>query len=133
MLTLEETLWGMEQKFWLEDADFHARHLTDDCVLLLPPPGGVLSKEAAVAAIRDTPRWAGVRFGGRRVIRLHDRIVLLAYNASAHRRKELTTYRALASSVYVNRDGDWRLAFHQQTLDEVLSGATGRFEMLKEP
>ena len=43
------------------------------------------------------------------------------------------TYRALASSVYVNRDGDWRRTFHQQTVDEVLSGSTGRFELLKEP
>lgn len=133
MLTLQETLWDMEQKFWLEGADFHARNLTDDCVLLLPPPAGVMAKDAALEWVRETPRWTGVRFGGRRVLKLHDRIVLLAYNASAHRRKELTTYRALVSSVYVNRDGDWRLAFHQQTLDEVLSGATGRFELLKEP
>ncbi|MEQ1800608.1 MAG: hypothetical protein ABL989_01720 [Gammaproteobacteria bacterium] len=132
-MTLQETLWDMEQKLWLEEADFHVRNLTDDCVLLLPPPAGVLGKDAAVALVRETPRWTGVRFGGRRLLRLHDRIILLAYNASAHRRKELTTYRTLASSVYVNRDGDWRIAFHQQTLDEVLSGATGRFELLKEP
>lgn len=133
MMTLQETLWDMEQKFWLEGADYYAQHLTDDCVLLLPPPAGVLSKDAAVALISETPRWTGVRFGGRRLVHLHDRIILLAYNASAHRRKELTTYRALASSVYSNRNGDWRLAFHQQTPDEVFSGATGRFEMLKEP
>ena len=133
MLTLQETLWDMEQKFWVEGADFHARHMTDDCVVLMPPPAGVLSRDSAVELVRETPRWTGVRFGGRRVLQLHDRIFLLAYNASAHRRKELSTYRALASSIYINRDGDWRLAFHQQTLDEVLSGATGRFEMLKEP
>jgi len=133
MLTTEESLWALEQKFWLEGADFHAQLLTDDCILLLPPPSGVMSKDAAIELIRETPRWAGVRFGGRRVQRLHDRIILLAYNASAHRRKELTTHRALVSSVYVNRDGDWRLTFHQETLDEVLSGATGRFELLKEP
>ncbi|MEO7386701.1 MAG: hypothetical protein ABIX37_07195 [Gammaproteobacteria bacterium] len=132
MLTLEETLWDLEQKFWLEGAEFHTRHLTDDCVLLLPQPAGVLSKDAAVALVRETAPWTGVRFGGRRLLRLHDRIILLAYTASAHRRKELTTYRALASSVYVNRDGDWRRNFHQQTLDEVLSGATGRFERLKD-
>jgi hypothetical protein len=133
MLTLEESLWDMEQKFWLEGSDFHARNLTDDAVLLLPQPAGVLAKDAAVAWVRETLPWTGVRFGGRRVLRLHDRIILLAYNASAHRRKELTTYRALASSVYVNRDGDWRRTFHQQTVDEVLSGSTGRFELLKEP
>lgn len=133
MSTLEESLWSMEQQFWLEGAEFHAQHLTDDCVLLLPPPAGVLAKEAAVALIRESPRWAGVRFGGRRVLRIHDRVLLLAYSASAHRRKELTVYRALVSSLYVNRDGAWSLAFHQQTLDEVLSGSTGRFELLKEP
>ncbi|MEO8225266.1 MAG: hypothetical protein ABI661_10725 [Gammaproteobacteria bacterium] len=133
MLGLEESLWKLEQQFWLEGAEFHAKHLTDDCVLLLPQPGGVMSKDAAIAMINEAPRWAGVRFGGRRVLKLHDRIVLLAYSASAHRRKELTIYRALVSSIYVNRDGAWSVAFHQQTLDEVLSGATGRFEMLKEP
>jgi hypothetical protein len=132
MMTLDENLWALEQKFWLDGPEFHARQLTDDCVLLLPQPAGVLAKDAAVDWVRDTPRWAGVRFGGRRVLRLHERIILLAYNASAHRRKELTTYRTLASSVYVNRDGDWRMAFHQETLDEVLSGATGRFELLKQ-
>lgn len=133
MLTMEESLWDMEQKFWLEGAGFLARHLTDDCLLLLPPPAGVLSREAAIALWTETPPWAGVRFGGRRVMRPNDRVVLLAYNASAHRRKELATHRVLASTLYVNRDGDWRIAFHQQTRDEVLSGATGRFEVLKEP
>ncbi|MEO8223480.1 MAG: hypothetical protein ABI661_01640 [Gammaproteobacteria bacterium] len=133
MMTLEESLWDLEQKFWLGDAAFYAQHRTDDCCLLLPQPAGVLGKDGAVAWARETVPWTGVRFGGRRVIRLHDRIVLLAYNASAHRRKELTTYRTLASSVYVNRDGDWRRAFHQQTQDEILSGATGRFQQLKEP
>jgi hypothetical protein len=133
MHTLEQSLWDMEQKFWLDGADFHARHLTEDCVLLLPRPTGVLSKDSAIEWIRDTPRWTGVRFGGRRPLRLNDRIILLTYSASAHRRKELTTYRVLASSLYVNRDGEWRVAFHQETLDEVLSGATGRFETLTEP
>jgi hypothetical protein len=133
MHTLEQSLWELAQKFWLEGPDFHARHLTDDCVLLLPRPTGVLSKDSAIAWVRDTPRWTGVRFGGRRLLRLNDRTILLAYNASAHRRKELTTYRVLASSLYVNRDADWHVAFHQATLDEVLSGATGRFETLKEP
>ena len=133
MLTLDESLWDMEQKFWLDGADFHARHLTDDAVSLLPQPAGVQAREAAVAWVRETLPWTGVRFGGRRILRLHDRIIMLTYNASAHRRKELTTYRVLASSVYVNRDGKWRRAFHQQTPDEVLSGSTGRFESLKEP
>ena len=49
MLTLEESLWDMEQKFWLEGSDFHARNLTDDAVLLLPQPAGVLAKDAAGA------------------------------------------------------------------------------------
>lgn len=133
MMSLEETFWGMEQKLWLEGADFHARHLTDDCVLLLPPPAGVMTKDAAIANIKETPPWAGVRFGGRRVLKLQDRVLLLAYSATAHRRKELATYRTLASSIYVNRFGDWNVAFHQQTLDEAFSGATGRFELLKEP
>ena len=133
MLTLEENLWAMEQKFWLEGTDFHARHLTADCVLLLPPPAGVLTKDAAIAFIKEATPWAGVRFGGRRVVRLHERVLLLAYNATAHRRKELQTHRVLVSSTYVNRDGDWNVAFHQQTLDEAFSGATGRFEILKQP
>lgn len=133
MLTTEEGLWAMEQKFWLEPPTFHALHLTDDCVLLLPPPAGVLTKESAITLINETPPWAGVRFGGRRVLRVQDRVLLLAYSATAHRRKQLTTYRALVSSLYVNRDGNWNIAFHQQTLDEPLSGATGRFELLKEP
>ncbi len=133
MATIEDSLWVLEQKLWVEDADFCARLLTDDCVLLMPPPAGVLTKDAAIEWIKVTPRWAGVRFGGRRVVRLSDRILLLAYSATAHRRKELGTHRALVSSVYVNRDGNWNLAFHQQTLDEAFSGATGRFEILQEP
>ena len=133
MLTLEESLWDLEKKVWLEGAVFYSQLLTDDCVLLLPPPAGVLGKDAAIAYINETPRWAGVRFGGRRIVRLHERVLLLTYNATAHRRKELATYRVLASSAYVNRLGDWNLAFHQETLDEAFSGATGRFEVMKEP
>jgi hypothetical protein len=133
MPTIEDNLWVLEQKLWVEGADFYAQQLTDDCVLLMPPPAGVLGKDAAIEWIKATPRWAGVRFGGRRVLKLHDRILVLAYSATAHRRKELGTHRALVSSVYVNRNGNWNLACHQQTLDEAFSGATGRFQVMKEP
>ena len=48
MSTIEDNLWVLEQKLWVEDADFCARHLTDDCVLLMPPPAGVLADRKSV-------------------------------------------------------------------------------------
>jgi hypothetical protein len=132
-MTIDELLWDNERKFWTEATAFHQHHMADECLLLLPPPAGVLTKEGFGVWLNENPPWAGIRFGGRRLLALHERVLMLAYNATAHRRNDPVTYRALASSVYRNRDGEWKLAFHQQTLDELFSGATGRFERLREP
>ena len=40
---------------------------------------------------------------------------MLTYRARARWEHETTQISVLASSLYVNRDGAWRLVFHQQT------------------
>lgn len=132
-MMIADMLWDMERQFWTESAAFHDRHMADECILLLPPPAGVLTKDGILGSLNESPPWAGVRFGGRRLLTMHERVLVLAYNATAHRRNDPVTYRALVSSLYRNRDGSWKMAFHQQTPDEVFSGATGRFERLREP
>jgi hypothetical protein len=40
---------------------------------------------------------------------------VLTYRVAARWEREAARYTSLASSVYVQRDGEWKLALHQQT------------------
>lgn len=43
-----------------------------------------------------------------------DDVGALAYHATARRASDETDYTAVVSSIYVRRDDDWLLVFHQQ-------------------
>lgn len=82
---------------------------------MLPEPGGTLAKEAVVRAIEASPRWADIRMENLRVMRPAEVVAVLTYKARASRPSDDPAYSALISSVYVLRDGSWKLVFHQQT------------------
>jgi hypothetical protein len=74
----------------------------------------VLTKDATVASIAAAPRWIEVTLADRRALRLTDASMILMYRARA-RRETGNEYGALVASAYVQRKGQWQLAFHQQT------------------
>ena len=84
-------------------------------LMLFPEPVGILTNEQIVGSIANAPRWSRVTVEDRRILKFSDGALILTYRVKAQREGDPSTYSALVSSGYVNRDGLWKLAFHQQT------------------
>jgi uncharacterized protein DUF4440 len=110
---IHSTLWQIEKEFWLGGADVYRQRLADEALMVFP--GMVLTKPQTVDAIAAGPRWTSVEFSDQRLMRLAQDGVALIYRASGSRDGDAAPYSALVSSVYVRRNGEWRLALHQQS------------------
>jgi hypothetical protein len=112
----DDELVELERRFWFAggDPDFYADATTDDVVMVFPAPYGILDRERIVAEVADGSEWSEVDIEQARVVRPAPRAALVAYKASA-RGARGGEYVCFASSLYVEDDGEWRLAYHQQT------------------
>ena len=108
-------LWRMEQQFWLGDASVYAQHLAPGALMVLPPPAGVLDREATIASIGEGPRWEAVLFADPVLADTGADVAVLAYRARATRAAPGGSYTALCSSTYVRLRDRWLLALHHQT------------------
>ena len=89
--------------------------MAGDAVMIFPPPAGIMDEAAIIESLGDDAPWSGVRIDEVDLVHVRDSAAVLAYRAEA-RRRDGETYSAYAGSVYVCQDdGDWRLAYHQQT------------------
>jgi hypothetical protein len=117
-MELEKQLIEIERRLWANDAVFYKNNLIDEALLVFPETG-VITRGIAVDAIltenAEGRRWAEVQFDEVRSLRLAEDVALLTYRVAARWEHEESKSSALASSVYVKRDGVWKLAFHQQT------------------
>jgi hypothetical protein len=115
---VSDHLLTIEKRLWTNDAVFYKKNLTDDCLLVFPETG-VITRDAAVDAIRkeneEGRRWGEVEFSDIRLLTLAEDAALLTYRVTARWEHEKSATTALATSLYVNRDGEWKLTFHQQT------------------
>lgn len=110
LIALEDHAWrGLSQG---TGAEFYERNLTPDALMAFP--FGLLDREAAIASLRDAPPWATYQIDDPRVIALTDASAILTYQATAQRTGE-EPYLARMTTVFVNVDGTWKTAFHQQT------------------
>ena len=112
-MTLEQDLLALEKQFWTAGADFYRRTVDDQCLLAFAEMAGVMSRDAVAATITDD-RWSDLTIETCGVLQAGGGVAILTYRARA-RRADGRPYAALVSSVYVERDGGWKLAFHQQT------------------
>jgi hypothetical protein len=112
-----QALLAREEEAWRAlaagtGADFYRRNLTDDALMVFP--FGVLDRAATIAAIEAAPPWAWFRIDEPKVVRLAADAALLTYRATAQRTGQ-APYTAWMTTVFVQRDGTWKTAFHQQT------------------
>jgi hypothetical protein len=121
MIEIEKQLIDIERKLWTNDAVYYKENLVDEALLIFPETG-VIARDVALDAIvtenREGRRWAEVEFADIRSLLLAQDVALLIYRVAARWAHEQSKGSALASSVYVNRGGIWKLAFHQQTAIE---------------
>ena len=90
---------------------FYADVMADDGLMVFP--GSVMDKDAALTAIGDAPPWSSFSLDAVRVSG-DDAAAVITYRATAQR-GDAAPYAAEMSSVYVMRDGRWRLLFHPQS------------------
>lgn len=114
-MTLRSQLIDIEEQFWTGDADFYRSNLAADSLMVFPPPAGVLDRQATIDSIAAAPRWRDVAIEHPHIVELGSDAAAITYRARARREGAGEEYNALASSVYVKRNGSWKLALHQQT------------------
>ena len=117
-MELQKELLDIERTRWTNDAVFYKNNLIEEALLVFPETG-VITKSVAVDAIlaenAEGRRWAEVQFDDVRSMWLANDAALLTYRVAARWAHDESKTSALASSVYIKRDGAWKLAFHQQT------------------
>ena len=91
---------------------FYDDILADDAIMLFPGALTVQGRPAILASMGGPP-WTSYRLADQQVHPLGTDAAAVTYRVTAER--EGQSYDALISSVYVRRDGRWRLALHQQT------------------
>jgi hypothetical protein len=117
-MALDKQLMDIERKLWSNNALFYKDHLIEETLLVFPEIG-VITRDIAVDAIlaenAEDRRWAEVQFDEVRSLQLTEDVTVLTYRVAARWEHEESKSSALASSVYIKRNGVWKLAFHQQT------------------
>lgn len=104
---------GWEALSGPDGAAFYEELMADDGLMVFP--GLTLDKAATVRAIAGERPWAWFEMDDVRVVDAGDTAVV-SYHATSQRDAQ-GEYRARMSSVYVRRDGRWRLVLHQQSPD----------------
>jgi Domain of unknown function (DUF4440) len=110
----QEDLLAFEAAFWAGDADFYRKNLAQRCLVAFTEMAGVFDKEEIAATIKGGSRWQDVSIDPKGMLEPANGVAMISYEARAVRESG-ETYAALVSSTYVQSDGAWKLAFHQQT------------------
>src|SRR5687767_3339008 len=107
-MDLEQQLLAIERRLWTNDAAFYEQSLVEWALLVFPETGPI-GRDVAVAAIRqenaEERRWAEVRFEDIRTLPVSADAALLTYRVEARWEHEAALTHALATSLYVGRDG----------------------------
>ncbi len=116
-MTPDADLVALERQGWEALADgrggeYYRENLADGALMAFS--FGVMDRLAAIAAMEQAPPWARFELIDPRVIELTEDCGVVVYRANAQRAGE-EPYSAMISSTFVQRDGRWLLAFHQQT------------------
>lgn len=109
-----DRLLELEAEFWeaAGDPDFYRANFADNGLMALPV--GIMTKPDVVAAMDGATEWESFTIEDPRYVEVGD-VAALVYATVAREPGADEEYRALITSVYVNRGGDWMLVLHQQT------------------
>lgn len=116
---LTTRLLELERRGWDSLCDgtgavFYGDLMTEDGVMVLAN-GVVMDRETVVASLEHAPAWRTYDIGDARLVDAGPDGVALVYVGTAYRDGDAPAFVGLMSSVYVRRDGRWRLALYQQT------------------
>jgi|SRR5579862_5194217 len=104
----QQELLQVERGFWNGDPGFFEEHMDERAISVIEPMGFV-EKEAAVKAAEQAEGWKDLEIRDVKTIELTPESAAIAYHAEA-RTPAGKPYRASINSVYVKRNGSWKLA-----------------------
>jgi Domain of unknown function (DUF4440) len=113
-----QELTEIERTLWRNDAEIYGRTFLPDALLIFSEVGRI-DLESALNAIRGENaaghHWAEVIFADVRSLTILEDVALLSYVATARWNYKEDVEKVLCTTLYVKRDGAWRVAVHQQT------------------
>lgn len=116
-MTVKDDLFRAEEGFWLAGKDHFLQHVDENCLLAFPQAGemhGVFSREQVADTVTSPTRWRDLTMSNRLLLQTTGETAVISYRADVTR-ADGEPYSALVSSGYVQRDGGWKLAFHQHS------------------
>ena len=113
------TLLDLERQGWDSLCDgtgdaFYGRLMTEDAVMALAN-GQLMDRATVIAALAQAPPWRTYEISDVRFVDTGPDSGALVYIGSAYGEAQEPAFVGAMSSVYVRRDGEWRLALYQQT------------------
>jgi hypothetical protein len=117
MDSLALELIQVERRGWdalcSDDAvSYYTAQLTDDAIMAFP--FGIMQRDEALGAMATAEPWSQYNMENPTVIPLGPDSGVVVYGVTAQRAGQ-EPFSAVLSSTFVRRDGDWKLAFHQQS------------------
>lgn len=101
--------------------EVYRQYVAEDCLMVLPAPPFVMTGEAAIRAVAETPRWSRAELSDLQIRRPREGLIVLAYAVAAERGEE--AYHAFCTSTYIRLDHEtWRVVQHQQTVPLATDG-----------
>lgn len=113
LLELEFELWETMKADTGREAFFRER-LIDDAMLTVLAPLEMMTRETCISEAAKAPAVIDFHLAEPRVISLTEDSAIVVYRM-AHRRVGGEELAGGVASVYVRREGVWRLAYHQVT------------------
>jgi hypothetical protein len=111
---MDDALLELERRFWTDPSVELYQDVMAPNGLLVFAPVGLLDKEQTLEAIGGSWPWSEVEIDDPRQVELAPGSAALVYRARGVREGQ-DAYEALVTSVYVRRNGGWKLALHHQT------------------
>jgi hypothetical protein len=113
----DNELVQVERRGWeaLCSADaeaYYRQHMTAEALMAFP--FGVMNRQEALNAMAGADPWSRYEMLSPRVIPLGPDSGVVVYSVTAQREGQ-APFSAVISSTFVRRDGEWKLAFHQQS------------------
>ncbi len=118
-MTTTDDLIALERASWDalstsgEAAQAHYQDVLAKDVLVVMPGGLVIDDRDEVVRSMSGAPWDAWEMGDERVVELGDRVGVLTYRGRA--RRDDHAYEASFTSTYVQEQGVWKLAVHQQS------------------
>lgn len=113
-MALQQDLLKIEKGFWTEGGDYYRCHVAEQCLVAFADMAGVRSNQEIAEMNGGAGNWTVAKMQEKGLLELSDSSAVLTYEVDAAK-KDGAAHHALCSTGYVKRDGEWKMAFHQQT------------------